>query len=98
MLRESCTCSIPDLPALAYTAFLLLPVAPDAGFFDAIPAELEDASRRRLDRRLGALIHRIAAGSTGNHRDRVFIAADRRMERVFFALMLTFSWRARHCR
>lgn len=82
--------------ALAYTAFLL-PVAVWMlkGFFDAIPAELEDASRVDGTTRLGALIRIVLPlARPGIIATAVFIAIAAWNE-FLFALMLTSSQGAR---
>lgn len=82
--------------ALAYTAFLL-PVAVWMlkGFFDAIPAELEDASRVDGTTRIGALIRIVLPlARPGIIATAVFIAIAAWNE-FLFALMLTSSQGAR---
>ncbi|CAN5654687.1 carbohydrate ABC transporter permease [soil metagenome] len=82
--------------ALAYTAFLL-PVAVWMlkGFFDAIPSELEDASRVDGSTRLGALIRIVLPlARPGIIATAVFVAIAAWNE-FLFALMLTSSQGAR---
>jgi multiple sugar transport system permease protein len=92
MLRELNLLDTRTGLALAYTAFLL-PVAVWMlkGFFDAIPAELEDASRVDGSTRIGALIRIVLPlAAPGLIATAVFVAIAAWNE-FLFALLLTSS-------
>ena len=78
--------------ALAYTAFLL-PVAVWMlkGFFDAIPPELEDASRVDGSTRLGALVRIVLPLARPGIIATARVRRHRRLERVPVRLLLTSS-------
>jgi multiple sugar transport system permease protein len=92
MLRELRLLDSRSGLALAYTAFLL-PVAVWMlkGFFDAIPSELEDASRVDGSTRLGALVRIVLPlAAPGMIATAVFVAIAAWNE-FLFALLLTSS-------